>query len=251
MSAPFYIGYRRAMAPEQARFLRMRVATLLVALVCVALSLVRWQRPFASSRFEYGVVKTFEGFISEQPYPTLIATHPIDAGNDRAVSRLYLVAPGKHGAQSLVAGLDGRSVRLDGSLIYRDNQAMIEVRPQSTHLLDQRVVRSTTPVALGTYTLRGEIVDSKCYLGVMKPGNLKPHKACAIRCISGGCTPVLVVRDAAGSAVYVMLAGADGRPVNREVLDMVAVPLEVTGRVERQDNLFVLKSEPSTYRRLP
>jgi len=40
----------------------------------------------------------------------------------------------------------------------------------------------------------GEIVDSKC-LGVMTPGQLTTHRACAIRCISGGIPPVLHVRQ--------------------------------------------------------
>jgi hypothetical protein len=55
-------------------------------------------------------------------------------------------------------------------------------------------------VSLGTQTLIGEIVDSKCYLGVMNPGALIPHRACAIRCISGGIPPVLLVRQSDRSA---------------------------------------------------
>jgi len=43
--------------------------------------------------------------------------------------------------------------------------------------------------SLGTQTLVGEIVDSKCFLGVMNPGQLTTHRACAIRCISGGVRP--------------------------------------------------------------
>ena len=35
-------------------------------------------------------------------------------------------------------------------------------------------------------TLKGEIIDPKCYLGAMKPGGGKTHKACAMRCIAGG-----------------------------------------------------------------
>lgn len=53
---------------------------------------------------------------------------------------------------------------------------------------------------LGETTLKGEIVDSKCYLGVMNPGNLKAHRACAINCIQGGVPPVLLVRDGGGAS---------------------------------------------------
>ena len=45
--------------------------------------------------------------------------------------------------------------------------------------------------------LRGEIVDSKCYLGVMNPGEGTVHRDCAARCLSGGLPPMLVVRSPA------------------------------------------------------
>ncbi len=257
----FYIGYRKQMPPGVAVFLRGRVVVLMVIAAGLAVFLVAWQRPFAAGRFEFGVVKTFSGIVGEHPYPTLILQRPVADGGGGSLtlpatemrSRYYLVAQGKHGAQDLVRGREGQRVTLKGSLIWRDDQTMIEVLADSVVGVDGTSAGahdSVPSLALGTFTLRGEIVDSKCYLGVMKPGELKPHKACAIRCISGGCTPVLVVRDAGGLAAYFMLAGADGRAVNREVLGMVAEPLEITGVVERQDNLLVLKAEPGTYRRL-
>src|SRR6266513_1903853 len=96
----------------------------------------------------------------------------------------------------------------------------------------QRFSDSTNPVRLGQQTLVGEIVDSKCYLGVMNPGQLTTHRACAIRCISGGIPPVLLVRQKDGPAIYLLLVSADGKPVNRQVLNMVAEPVEITGDVE-------------------
>jgi hypothetical protein len=85
---------------------------------------------------------------------------------------------------------------------------------------------------------------------VMNPGNLKPHHSCAIRCISGGIPPVFLVRDRQGLAVYLMLVLSRGETVNQQVLDMVAEPLEIEGEVVRYDNLFVLRADPATYRRL-
>jgi hypothetical protein len=93
-------------------------------------------------------------------------------------------------------------------------------------------------------------VDSKCYLGVMKPGHLKPHRACAARCISGGVPPVLLVRDLEGSASYLLLADADGRAVNSRVQDLVAEPVRIRGEVRRFDDLLVLFADPDTYERV-
>jgi hypothetical protein len=92
--------------------------------------------------------------------------------------------------------------------------------------------------------LVGQIVDSKCFFGVMKPGELAPHRACAVRCISGGIPPVLVVRDAEGSAAYYLLADEDGRAVNERVLDKIAVPVSVAGELVRHGDLLVLRARP-------
>jgi hypothetical protein len=37
--------------------------------------------------------------------------------------------------------------------------------------------------------------------------------------------------------------------VNQQVLDMVAEPVEITGEVERQGDLLILRADPATYRR--
>jgi hypothetical protein len=59
---------------------------------------------------------------------------------------------------------------------------------------------------LGLIKINGEIIDPKCYFGVMKPGKGKPQCDCAIRCILGGITPMLVVKNEQGDANYYLLA---------------------------------------------
>ena len=84
----------------------------------------------------------------------------------------------------------------------------------------------------------------------MNPGALTPHRACAIRCISGGIPPVLLVRQTNGAALYFLLVSRDGHPVNKQVLNIVAEPVEISGEVERQGELLILRADPSTYRRV-
>lgn len=93
-------------------------------------------------------------------------------------------------------------------------------------------------------------MDSKCYLGVMNPGRLTPHRACAVRCISGGIPPVLLVRSKDGPPLYFLLVSSDGQPVNKQVLDMVAEPVQISGEVERQGELLVLRADPRSFRRV-
>jgi hypothetical protein len=245
MSEEFYIGYQKIMPPETAAFLRKRIIALSILVAIAALVLVIAQHPFSNGTFEYGVIKTFSGIVHERPYPTLTLDHP-----DGDQSRYFLVAPGKHGAQDLLLGKDGATVELKGSLIYRDDQSMIEVIPDSITVTSGDFVRYGHATDIGSFILRGEIVDSKCFLGVMKPGNLKPHKSCAIRCISGGITPVLCVRDEKGNALYVMLSGKNGEAINDQVIPYVAEPVEVTGVVERRDDMLVMKISPKDIQRL-
>jgi hypothetical protein len=83
----------------------------------------------------------------------------------------------------------------------------------------------------------------------MNPGRLKVHRACAVRCISGGAPPLLYVRDLAGREAYVFLVGADGRPVNRDVLPLVAQPVEVSGMLRALGDRLFLYADPRAIRR--
>ena len=68
---------------------------------------------------------------------------------------------------------------------------------------------------LGITKIKGEIIDPKCYFGVMKPGEGKPHRDCAIRCILGGISPMLAVKNEKGEANYYLLASSDGGSINK------------------------------------
>ncbi len=59
-----------------------------------------------------------------------------------------------------------------------------------------------------------------------------------------------MVRDQDEQPRSFLLVSREGRSVNREVLDLVAEPVEITGRVVRWGDLLVLHADPSTYRRV-
>lgn len=252
----FYIGWQSNAPPSIGSRLRRLVVLLLMVAVLLSVLLAVAQRTIGVSVFEWSKIKSFSGILKSQPYPHLLVPRPGLNGASTAFSSYYLVKPFKFGFDAETASrLDGRMVRLNGTLIYRGNQTMIEVVNDSIKPVDgpERHVATaaaTQPVSLGQQTLIGEIVDSKCYLGVMNPGALTPHRACAIRCISGGIPPVLLVRQANGPALYFLLVSRDGNPVNKEVLGMVAEPVEITGEVERQGELVILRADPARYRRV-
>lgn len=241
MKAPeFYVGYI-AHAPRQiGRYIARTSTTLCVIAVAIAVLLVFAQAPFAASKFEYGVNRDFTGRLRIAPYPVLLDTS--------GVGRYLLVAPGKHGATSLLESMDGRQVHIRGSLIERDGDRMVEVLAAEPVGGDES--KKPEEGIGAAVSLTGEIVDSKCYLGVMNPGFGKVHKDCAIRCISGGIPPAFLVRDRSGSARILLLTDSDGRPLNSEVLDYVAEPVRLRGTLVRSGAGLVLRADLSTIDRL-
>jgi len=93
-------------------------------------------------------------------------------------------------------------------------------------------------------TIKGEIVDPKCYFGVMKPGQGKPHRDCAIRCILGGISPVLKVTNEKGEQNYYLLLAIDGGKMNEAVRDFVAEPVVLHADVVKYDDWTVLYINP-------
>jgi hypothetical protein len=253
MNDEFYIGWEAKAAPGIGKTVRKIVVIVLALASLVPVVLAVSQRMIGASVFEWGTHKTFTGILQTQPYPHLLVSRPGKADGLSRYSTYYLVAPWKFGLdREAIAPLDGKSVALKGTLIYRGNQTMIETKPEWIQANTNASAPAAVPqaMALGKQTLVGEIVDSKCFLGVMNPGQLTPHRACAMRCISGGVPPVLLVRQKDGPAIYLLLVSAEGKPVNKQVLDLVAEPIEITGEVERQGELLILRADPTTYRKL-
>jgi len=232
---------------------RKAVVVVLTLVLLAPVVLAVSQRMISASVFEWGNHKSFSGILQTTPYQHLLVPRPGNADGLSRYSTYYLVAPWKFGLdRETIAPLDGKSVTLKGTLIYRGDQTMIETKPEWIQAKENASAPAAVPqaMALGKQTLIGEIVDSKCFLGVMNPGQLTPHRACAIRCISGGVPPVLLVRQKSGPAIYLLLVSADGKPVNKQVLDLVAEPLEITGEVERQGEMLILRTDLATYRKL-
>jgi hypothetical protein len=250
----FYVGYLPQAPKRIARQVRLLCAALFGAIVVLAILLVIGQHKFPLSVFEFQQYRQFEGVVHAQPYPMLLVQHSGGNGKLPVISPYLLVAPGKHGAAAEVVAYDNQRVRLQGALIYRDGLTMIEILPRSIVPLNSDTTKppiaAAAPEALGEFTLAGEIVDSKCYLGVMNPGHTKPHRECAARCISGGVPPLFIARDKDGQTVSLLLVSAAGAPVNQAVLDLVAEPVEITGQVVREAEQFFLRADPVTYRRL-
>ncbi|MEZ4216628.1 MAG: ferric reductase-like transmembrane domain-containing protein [Myxococcota bacterium] len=256
-SGGLYVGWA-ARAPEALRaHLRRTSAALLALAAALGATLASQQGAFVPSSFEFGTERALTGWIREAPVPALVVAAPGGHGLPFSLSTYLLVARGKHGAADAVRGLDGRRVRVRGTLAHLDGSTLLELSDGGIADLEAEAgalarspANAPLPVSADELVLRGEIVDSKCHFGVMNPGTGKVHRACATRCIEGGIPAVFLLRDAAGARVHLLLTGSDGRSLARELAPWIAEPIEVRGRVERADGVLVLRAEPSSFRRL-
>jgi hypothetical protein len=238
----FYIGYLPKAPSDVSHFLRRIVVALLGAVAGVATLLVISQQRFSPSAFEWQQVRAFEGIIEQNPYPTLLVSRPGTTPPGMEFSRHLLVGVGKHGASSEAARHDGQLVKLQGKLIYRDGQTVIEVMPSSVVAIRTPTEQRTSVREVGPVSLRGEIVDSKCYVGVMNPGQGKVHRDCAVRCISGGIPPALLSSDEHGVArLYLLttLAGGAIQPIS--MLSKIGEPVRVSGNLVMQGDVSTIR----------
>src|SRR5437899_9423278 len=104
---------------------------------------------------------------------------------------------------------------------------MVEITPGSITVVDAPPADQETTRDLGAVHLTGEIIDSKCDLGVMNPGQGKVHRDCAARCLSGGTPPIFVTNN--GGAQF-LLVDQEGRALGHDALrEFVAEPITIRG----------------------
>jgi hypothetical protein len=222
----FYVGYLAKAPTDLRRFLRRTVAAMASLALTLAIVAALGQQRYSPAVFEYTKVRDFTGQLQAYPYPSLL----VEDGSSHQARRFLLTAQGKHGFTERVAELDGRPVRLRAKLIYRNEGAMLEVVPNTIAQSSPVPLDSSQNVRIGeTVTLTGEIVDTKCFLGVMNPGRGKVHRDCAARCISGGLPPALLVQNASSSELY-LLNAEDGGPIDtKRILQYVGEEVKVAG----------------------
>ena len=245
----FYVGYLPKAPAGISRRIRSVVIALMGIAVVGAITFASVQRTFAPVIFEYGKQRSFEGTIERKPFPTLLVKRPGSA--DSGSSHYLLVAEGKHGADDEVPAFEGKSVRLKGTLIYRGNQTMIELVKGSISVAGSAEARPAAAKTLGIFELSGEIVDGKCYLGVMNPGSGKVHRDCAARCLSGGVPILFATNNFRGEPAVLQLTGSNHKPLPKATfLDHVGQPVRLKGNVVENGDTLIFEIEPSSITQL-
>lgn len=252
----FYIGWQASAPPATARAVRSFVIGLCLFVPLLAAAIVFYQNGFSNGVFEYGKTTELKGVFTRKPFPFLRVANGTDPSGNTVFQKILLVGTGKFGfVIDSINVKDGAFVNVSGFLIYNDGKTAMQVKSmapisaESTPGGDAAPNRGST-ITASAITLQGEITDPKCLLGVMNPGQGKPHRDCAVRCISGGLPPLLKVANADGDTEYYLLADPDGNPVNNRILDFVGDAVALCGRLEQQSDWWVLYADPNTIKRI-
>lgn len=169
------------------------------------------------------------GILRESPYPYLETTE----------GPMLLVEPGKFGSVERFTGLEGSAIRVRGTLLERDGWRAIELFGHE--LIEEEIAIETTSVEATEVSAFGEILDSKCYLGAMKPGKGRSHRACAILCLRGGIPPLFVGQTATGERVAGVLAVENNNTLPESLLSLVGSQVEVRGSISVEKGLSVIR----------
>lgn len=244
----FFVPYR-PLPLAQRRFLIRLLPALLTLSLLLGLLL-----PALHDQYGPGgrlPVKTLTGLLLDGPgAPQLLVPADAKAGAMQIPHRVLLAGAGKTAPSAAVMAHSGQWVKLQGSVFGRDSLSIMNVRRAqavAAPVKDQLEPRAPRP--LGMVELVGEIVDAKCFSGVMKPGSGKTHRGCAIRCISGGVPAVLHTITGDGRAIDLLLVDQHNRAVNDQILPLIADPLRIQGELFQVDNLLLLRADPDLYQR--
>jgi hypothetical protein len=256
-SNDFYIGWMPAAPASLAKFARRVVLALGIMELLAALAFGLGQKKFGTGNFEYGRLTEVKGIYFNRPVPCIKAIAGKDIFGRLTYITIPLVGYGKFGAEGIMGAiekergmaLDQREITLKGTLLYNDGKLLMQVDGNDSVLIRAGSLAAGEYLParedLGAMDLTGEIIDPKCYFGVMKPGEGKPHKDCAVRCILGGIPPMLKVTNDKGEQNYYLLLGSDGTRINTAAKDLVSEPVTLHAQAVKVDDWVLLYVNPA------
>ncbi len=243
MKTPFFVGYLPFPKVLKPLF-QWAVPLLLLASFATAYIFAVVTKEAGTGTWNAFDPVTITGVVRAKPYP-MIATA------DRPNHPVLIVQLGKLDATEILAPLDGKTVSIEGFMIERGPWQMMEI--EGLHSVVEVAAVELAPLVESAsmfVSLVGEIVDSKCMLGVMKPGAGKVHRECAELCVMGGMPPMLLVKNDAGEKAAYLLVDQQGKAVGRRLIPHIALPVAVEGFAFRMGDMTAIRVDPAMVQEL-
>lgn len=241
----FYVSYiAGSLGKNTKRSLKKFVFVAILFIIGATLVFSLSQKQFKNSTFELTSDTKITGIFHENPYPMLRVQ--LAANTYKNVLLLGFgklsVNPYLKKLRSEVNDLSGKKLSIEGNLIYYNGKTLIQItNEEKVSLVTNTTFEIPKSELVSEMTLQGEIIDPKCYFGVMKPGKGKIHRSCAIRCISGGIPPVLATTNGNNLSEYYLLTDTEGNPIHKDILPFIGRPAELKGVVEKNEDWYTLK----------
>ena len=236
----FFIG-SSDQHPQQDRrtFLRTGL-TLTAGSALTGFGLAKLQTHAGNGGWDGATENEYRGLLVSTPYPMLI-TNDLGENNKTALLGCQL----KCGVALKIKSFADKQVVIKGSLIKRGDHAMIAVSESADWIREVSdagpAPALTQKTSLGKVSLNGEILDSKCWFGAMRPGHGKTHKSCASLCIRGGIPPALFVNGQNNKSALMLLT-ENMESFSMSILPFVADPVQITGELYQHNGTLFLDS---------
>ena len=239
MKDDFYVGWSDEVPKSYAVKARLFFVVALLSVVGAGSLYVTNQRGYIDSVYEYGTIREYSGYLVKDPIWGLRVEE------DGMIKTIPLVGFGKMGPKSTLSKMmethdlkEGTMVTLRGMVFHYQDKYWMELTEKENSLVstgDQTMLNRQISMA-GFMELEGEIVDPKCFFGVMNPADKAVHRSCAIRCISGGMPPVLAIREDGKFVDYYFLHGKEMESIVAQLIPYVGIPVKVSGQVATYDD---------------
>jgi hypothetical protein len=246
---PFFIGWADTPDADRRFFLRAGLG-LTTAAAALGVGFAALQEPPGPGTWDADAVREWRGIASAEPY-AMLRTNDLGTGPRTAL----LSCLGKCGVAARLGALARQPVVVTGSLIQRGQHAMIAVDEVGDWIRADPAAPPDPSLhwpkaePVGAIELTGEILDSKCWFGAMRPASGKVHKACASLCIRGGIAPAFFARGPGEQSALMIMTSA-GRAYGTELLSLVGEPVRLRGQVFRRGDLLMLDADLAAIRRV-
>ena len=180
----FYVPYiEGSLGNKTKRKLKYFVVISILFILTAAILFSFSQKPFKNSTFELSSNTKISGTYHENPYPMLRVEIA-----ENTFKNILLLGFGKSSAnpfleklQDEVKDLNNKTLSIEGNLIYYNGKTLLQITDEEKVILVNDTGQNLpNRKIISEMTLQGEIIDPKCYFGVMKPGFGKIHRSCAL-----------------------------------------------------------------------